>query len=149
MRDGNSGWRLDVADELPDVFLENLRKAVKAENSEGIIIGEVWEDASNKESYGSRRKFILGDQLDSVMNYVFRNAIIDFCKGVDAKYVMSNILNVLENYPRPVIRVLMNLLSTHDTERILTVIAGEPLNGRDRQWQAETKLTKRSGFAVS
>lgn len=142
MRDGNSGWRLDVADELPDIFLENLRKAVKAENSEGIIIGEVWEDASNKESYGERRKFILGDQLDSVMNYVFRNAIIDFCKGVDAKYVMSNILNVLENYPRPVIRVLMNLLSTHDTERILTVIAGEPLNGRDRQWQAETKLTK-------
>lgn len=143
MRDGNSGWRLDVADELPDVFLENLRKAVKAENPEGIIIGEVWEDASNKESYGARRKFILGDQLDSVMNYVFRNAIIDFCKGVNAKYVMSNILNILENYPRPVIRVLMNLLSTHDTERILTVIAGEPLNGRDRKWQAETKLTKK------
>lgn len=140
-RNGNSGWRLDVADELPDPFLENLRKAVKDENPEGLVIGEVWEDASNKESYGARRKFLLGDQLDSVMNYVFRNAIIDFCRGVDAKYVMNNILNLLENYPRPVIRVLMNLLSTHDTERILTVIAGEPLNGRDRKWQAETKLT--------
>ena len=142
MRLGNSGWRLDVADELPDGFLENLRKAVKAENPQGLVIGEVWEDASNKESYGARRKFLLGDQLDSVMNYVFRNAILDFCRGTDAKYVMDTILSVLENYPKPVIRVLMNLLSTHDTERILTMIAGEPLNGRDRKWQAEHKLNK-------
>ena len=142
MRAGNSGWRLEVADELPDIFLENLRKAVKEENPEGFVIGEVWEDASNKESYGARRKFLLGNQLDSVMNYVFRNAIINFCKGTDAKYVLDTIMSVLENYPKPVIRVLMNLLSTHDTERILTLIAGEPLNGRDRKWQAETKMTQ-------
>ncbi|MGN1050938.1 MAG: glycoside hydrolase family 13 protein, partial [Acutalibacteraceae bacterium] len=142
MKCGNSGWRLDVVDELPDSFLVNLRKAVKAENPEGIVIGEVWEDASNKESYGTRRKYLLGDELDSVMNYVFRNAIIDYVKGVDAKYVMNNILSVIENYPRPVLRVLMNLLSTHDTERILTIIGGEPLNGRDRHWQSKQKLTK-------
>ncbi|MGN0477196.1 MAG: glycoside hydrolase family 13 protein [Ruminococcus sp.] len=141
MRDGNSGWRLDVADELPDPFIENLRQAVKAENPEGFVIGEVWEDASNKESYGARRKFLLGNQLDSVMNYVFRNAILDYCKGTDSKYTMDTILSVLENYPKPVIRVLMNLLSTHDTERILTMLAGEPLNGRDRKWQAETRMT--------
>lgn len=141
MRCGNSGWRLDVADELPNEFLENLRKAVKAQDPQGIIIGEVWEDASNKESYGSRRKFLLGEELDSVMNYVFRNAILDFVKGGDAKYVMDSIMSVVENYPRPVLKVLMNLLSTHDTERALTVIAGEPLNGRDRHWQANTHLT--------
>lgn len=141
MKCGNSGWRLDVADELPNEFLENLRKAVKAEDPQGIIIGEVWEDASNKESYGARRKFLLGEELDSVMNYVFRNAILDFVKGGDAKYVMDTIMSVVENYPRPVLRVLMNLLSTHDTERALTVIAGEPLNGRDRHWQAHTKLS--------
>lgn len=141
MKCGNSGWRLDVADELPNEFLENLRKAVKAQDPQGIIIGEVWEDASNKESYGARRKFLLGDELDSVMNYVFRNAILDFVKGGDAKYVMDTIMSVVENYPRPVLRVLMNLLSTHDTERALTVIAGEPLNGRDRQWQASTRLS--------
>ncbi len=141
MKCGNSGWRLDVADELPNEFLENLRKAVKAENPQGIIIGEVWEDASNKESYGARRKFLLGEELDSVMNYVFRNAILDFVKGGDAKYVMNTIMSVVENYPRPVLRVLMNLLSTHDTERALTVIAGEPLNGRDRHWQAHTRLS--------
>lgn len=141
MRLGNSGWRLDVADELPDEFMENLRKSVKEEDPEAFIVGEVWEDASNKESYGARRKFLLGEQLDSVMNYVFRNAILDFCRGQDSRYTMAQIMSVIENYPRPVLKVLMNSLSTHDTERALTVIAGEPLNGRDRKWQAETKLS--------
>lgn len=141
MRLGNSGWRLDVADELPDEFMENLRQSVKEEDPEAFIVGEVWEDASNKESYGARRKFLLGEQLDSVMNYVFRNAILDFCRGQDSRYTMAQIMSVIENYPRPVLRVLMNSLSTHDTERALTVIAGEPLNGRDRKWQANTKLS--------
>lgn len=140
MRCGNSGWRLDVADELPDEFMQNLRKSVKEEDSEAFIVGEVWEDASNKESYGARRKFLLGEQLDSVMNYVFHNAILDFCRGKDARYVMDSIMSVIENYPRPVLRVLMNSLSTHDTERALTVIAGEPLNNRDRAWQANQHL---------
>lgn len=141
MRLGNSGWRLDVADELPDEFMENLRNSVKDENPEAFIVGEVWEDASNKESYGARRKFLLGNQLDSVMNYVFRGAIINFCRGQDARHTMAQIMSVIENYPRPVLRVLMNSLSTHDTERILTMLAGEPLNGRDRAWQANTKLS--------
>lgn len=141
MRCGNSGWRLDVADELPDEFMEKLRKSVKEENPEAFIVGEVWEDASNKESYGARRKFLLGEQLDSVMNYVFRNAILDFCKGQNAHYTMDAIMSVIENYPRPVLRVLMNSLSTHDTERAITVLAGEPLNGRDRQWQAQQRLS--------
>lgn len=141
MRRGNSGWRLDVADELPDEFMENLRRSVKEENPEALIVGEVWEDASNKESYGARRKFLMGDQLDTVMNYVFRGAILDFCRGQDAKHTMAAIMSVIENYPRPVLRVLMNSLSTHDTERALTVIAGEPLNGRDRGWQAYTRLS--------
>ncbi|MDP4120088.1 MAG: glycoside hydrolase family 13 protein [Bacillota bacterium] len=139
---GNSGWRLDVADELPDGFLENMRKAVKSENPEGLIIGEVWEDASNKESYGSRRQFLLGNQLDSVMNYPFRCAILDFLRGADGADVIDRILAIIENYPRPVLRVLMNMLSTHDTERAITVIAGDPLNGRGRDWQANTKLSK-------
>lgn len=142
MQDGTSGWRLDVADELPDEFLENLRKSVKEQDPQGIVLGEVWEDASNKESYGSRRRFLLGDQLDSVMNYVFRHAILEFISGNDSKYVMEMIMNVVENYPRPVLRVLMNLLSTHDTERALTMVAGEHLNGRDRHWQAHNQLTQ-------
>ena len=142
MKNGNSGWRLDVADELPDAFLENLRRAVKEENPEGLVLGEVWEDASNKESYGHRRAFLLGNQLDSVMNYPFRAAILDFLRGADGRDMMERILCIVENYPKPVLNVLMNLLGTHDTERALTVLAGEPLNGRDRQWQANTKLTQ-------
>lgn len=140
MKCGNSGWRLDVADELPDVFIENLRKSVKDENPDAFLVGEVWEDASNKESYGARRKFLLGEQFDSVMNYVFRDAILNFCKGQHGKYTMEQIMSVIENYPRPVLRVLMNSLSTHDTERAITVMAGEPLDGKDREWQADTKL---------
>ena len=65
---GISGWRLDVADELPDVFLDDLRRAVKDENSDAVIIGEVWEDATTKLAYGERRLYLLGEQLDSVMN---------------------------------------------------------------------------------
>ena len=74
------------------------------------------------------------------MNYVFRNAIIDYIKGADALVVMNSIMTVVENYPKPVLNVLMNLLSTHDTERAITVLAGEPLNGRDRNWQAHKLL---------
>ena len=76
------------------------------------------------------------------MNYVFRGAIINFCRGQDARWTMSQIMSVIENYPRPVLRVLMNSLSTHDTERILTMLVGEPLNGRDRAWQAHTRLSE-------
>ncbi|MBQ1507693.1 MAG: glycoside hydrolase family 13 protein, partial [Ruminococcus sp.] len=141
MRLGNSGWRLDVADELPDIFMERLRRTVKEENPEALIIGEVWEDASYKESYGARRRFLLGEQLDSVMNYVFRNAILNFCRGQNAEYTMAEIMSVIENYPRPVLRVLMNSLSTHDTERALTLLGGEPLNNRDRSWQASAKMS--------
>lgn len=108
--------------------------------SNAFLVGEVWEDASNKESYGARRKFLLGEQFDSVMNYVFRDAILNFCKGQHGKYTMDQIMSVIENYPRPVLRVLMNSLSTHDTERAITVMAGEPLDGKDREWQADTKL---------
>lgn len=139
---GNSGWRLDVADELPDIFIENLREAVKSEDEEAIVIGEVWEDASNKESYGSRRKFLLGSQLDTVMNYPFRSAILEYLKGIDSFHIMEGILCILENYPRPVIKNLMNFVTTHDTERAITLLAGEPLNGRGRDFQFNTKMNE-------
>ena len=138
---GNSGWRLDVADELPDEFIWNIREAVKRADSEALLLGEVWEDASNKESYGSRREFLYGKELDSVMNYPFRDAILGFLDCGDGRHMIEIVLNVLENYPRPVIRSLMNLLGTHDTERVITLLAGERQNGRGREWQAVTKLS--------
>ena len=122
-KSGASGWRLDVADELPDLFLETLRKSVKEIDSEALIIGEVWEDASNKKSYGERRKFLLGEQLDTVMNYPFLNAILNFAVYKDADLFWNNILPVLENYPLPTINCLMNSLSTHDTVRALTMLS--------------------------
>lgn len=127
---------------MPDEFLYELRKAAKSENPECFILGEVWEDASNKISYGHRRKFILGNQLDSVMNYPFKDAILDFVCGKDSFRVMETILSVLENYPPPVIKVLMNPLSTHDTIRAITLLAGTPYVNQDRNFQATTRLSK-------
>lgn len=139
---GCAGWRLDVADELPDCFIDNLREAVKEEDPDAIVIGEVWEDASNKESYGSRRRYLLGKQLDSVMNYPFRTAILSFVRGeCTSTDFCNNILSVVENYPPQVIDVLMNNIGTHDTERALTILAGEQSNGRGKEWQSETKMT--------
>ena len=81
MNMGVKGWRLDVADELPTKFIQELKKEVKKNNEESIVIGEVWEDASNKISYGERRTYLLGDQLDSVLGYPFRDNLVDFLSG--------------------------------------------------------------------
>lgn len=141
LRAGASGWRLDVADELTDGFLENIRAAAKAEKHDALILGEVWEDASNKIAYGSRRHYLQGQQLDSVMNYPFRNAVLGYLTGASAADMVEQILTVLENYPPQVIRCLMNNIGTHDTERALTILAGEPLSGRGRSWQSAQELS--------
>ncbi len=139
--EGACGWRLDVADELPDKFLDSLRSAAKQQKPDAVIIGEVWEDASNKIAYSQRRRYLLGKQLDSVMNYCFRGAIIDYLNGMDAAQAMESIMTVIENYPPQVTRLLMNLVGTHDTERIITALAGDPSCGRGRDWQSEQKLS--------
>ncbi len=141
IRAGAAGWRLDVADELPDAFLERLRTAVKRCNAEAVIIGEVWEDASNKYSWGEHRRFLLGKELDSVMNYPFRGAILEYLRGGEASEFFNLVENILENYPPQTIRLLMNSLGTHDTERAITLLAGQECHGRGREWQANTKMT--------
>ena len=142
LKAGADGWRLDVADELPDLFLDDITKAAKQVKPTSMILGEVWEDASNKMAYGQRRRYLLGKQLDSVMNYPFREAIIGFLTGKNPAEMMELIMTVLEHYPPSAIHLLMNHIGTHDTERILTVLGGEPLNGRDREWQSRTKLSQ-------
>ncbi len=126
---GTNGWRLDVADELSDDFLDGLRKTVKAADSEALIIGEVWENAAEKVAYGTRRRYLRGAQLDSVMNYPTKNAIIDFVKRGDCTHLYNTVTELYSTYPRAVCDCLMNLLGTHDTERILTVLAGESAEG--------------------
>lgn len=126
---GTDGWRLDVADELSDAFLDGLRKRVKAADPDAIIIGEVWENAAEKVAYGNRRRYLRGAQLDSVMNYPTKNAIIDFIKSGNCAHLYNIVTELYSTYPRAVCNCLMNLLGTHDTERILTVLAGESAEG--------------------
>ena len=138
---GASGWRLDVADELPDGFIDRLNRAAKAQDENAMVLGEVWEDASNKTAYGVRRRYLLGGQLDSVMNYPFRDAILGFLLGEHASLIMDRIETIVENYPPQVLRILMNHIGTHDTERALTVLGGEPAGSRGREWQSAHTLS--------
>ncbi len=120
---GIAGWRLDVADELSDEFLDELREsAKKASDGEAVIIGEVWENAADKMAYGKRRRYFLGKQLDSVMNYPVKNAILDFCLYGDAELLYDTLAEIYSSYPRCVCHKLMNIIGTHDTQRVLTVL---------------------------
>lgn len=142
IRLGASGWRLDVVDELPDFFVEELHNAVKSVNPDAVIIGEVWEDASNKIAYGERRKYFYGSELDSVMNYPLKNAIIDMalCR-ISAGEFDRKIMSLKENYPEMAYYSLLNMLSSHDTERIMTLMGGAPTRHEvDREFQAQFRL---------
>ncbi len=124
LRAGADGFRLDVADELPDAFIAALRRRIKELKPDALLIGEVWEDASNKISYGTRRRYFTGGELDSVMNYPWRTAIIDFVTGKDGGTALVQcVMTVAENYPTEVLPLLMNMLSTHDTPRILSLLS--------------------------
>lgn len=120
---GASGWRLDVADELPDIFLDRLNTCVKGADEENYIVGEVWEDASNKVAYGSLRRYLLGGQLDGVMNYPFASALVSFAASGKAEGFNESIMEITENYPAPCLHALMNHIGTHDTCRIITRLA--------------------------
>ena len=122
LRAGASGWRLDVADELPDWFIEKLRTAVEETKPEALLIGEVWEDASNKIAYSLRRRYLLGSELHGVMNYPFRTALLAYLQGGDADDFRESMESVRENYPPAAFYNSMNFLGTHDTPRIMTVL---------------------------
>lgn len=141
---GAAGWRLDVADELPDEFIVNLRKTVKGVNKDAVIIGEVWEDASHKVSYGKMRNYLLGRELDGVMNYPLRDSLIKFFTGmIDGRELNRVLLSLYENYPLESLYSLMNVLGTHDTERILTVLAGSPVeNTMSREEMAKVSINE-------
>ena len=122
---GIDGFRLDVADELSDNFLQQFNKKLKSINPKSIIYGEVWEDASNKIAYGKRKKYFLGNELDSVMNYPLRTAIISYIKNGDYQAFNDACKMLFTHYPEYNANLLMNSLGTHDTERILTVLGGD------------------------
>lgn len=124
LRRGAAGYRLDVADELPDDVLARIRTAVKSVSPDCVVLGEVWEDAVTKTSYGRRRQYALGRALDSVMNYPLRTALIAFFTFRSGARVLADfLLSQRLNYPLPLYGALMNLLSSHDVERIRTALA--------------------------
>ncbi len=138
LRHGIAGYRLDVADELPDFFLQRLRDAVKSENEDAVIIGEVWEDASNKIAYDERRKYLQGLELDSVMNYPLKDGIISYVLSGSTLQLRETIAMLIDNYPKCTLDCLMNVLGTHDTPRILTVLGGRDC--ADKEEMAATRL---------
>lgn len=124
-RAGASGWRLDVADELPDEFIAGLKEALVDEKDDAVLIGEVWEDASNKVAYDVQRKYFMGYELDAVMNYPFRETFINFFLGnLRARDAVRKMMSLYENYPRKQFMGNMNLIGSHDRIRILTVLGG-------------------------
>lgn len=143
LKKGIAGWRLDVADELSDEFLDELRASAKEIDPEAVIIGEVWENAADKVAYGKRRRYFRGRQLDSVMNYPLKNAIVYFCMWGDGETLYNTLTEIYASYPPSVSHKLMNLLGTHDTERILTVLGrDEEDEFLDNNSKATKKLTK-------
>ncbi len=129
---GIAGWRLDVVDELHSGFVREIRKAVKKVNKDAVIIGEVWEDASNKIAYGVRREYFLGNELDSVMNYPLKNAILNYAMHGDCSILVQTIKELIDHYPKQVLDCLMNILSTHDTYRLISALSGVKTIGKSK-----------------
>lgn len=126
LKAGCDGFRLDVADELPNEFLFLLKKRIRELKPDALLIGEVWEDASNKTAYGQRRRYFVDGELDSVMNYPFRTAILNFMWGRDDGWgLQDTVMTIAENYPPQVLLSNMNLLGSHDSPRILTALVDE------------------------
>lgn len=142
---GIDGLRLDVADELTDEFIENVRIAVKRNKPDGFILGEVWENAVTKEGYGKQRTYLLGKGLDTVMNYPFTNAILKYIRFGNYKYLTETISEILSQYPKETVFSLMNSLSTHDITRAMTTLVGDGIEDKgynliwdvpyNREWQ--------------
>lgn len=131
LRRGAAGWRMDVAPWVPDDFWREWRQAVKQTRPDAVTIAETWFDAS---------KYLLGDTFDSTMNYVLRNAVLDFANGSDARKLVANLEHLREAYPPQAFHALMNLLSSHDQARALHVLGGPLGAASDTLAQAKQKL---------
>ena len=143
LKQGADGFRLDVADELPDAFIKLPRDRIKEIDPNAYLLAEVWEDASSKVAYGRRRTYFTNGELDSVMNYPFRTAIINYVRGFDGgRGLKDTVMSIVENYPAEVVACNMNLLGTHDTPRILTALVDD-FDG-SREEKAKRRLSRNS-----
>lgn len=129
---GADGWRLDVVDELPDEFVLRLRRRIRQVKPGAILIGEVWEDASNKIAYDRRRRYFVDNELDGVMNYPLQKAIFRYVRREnDGAEFGQQVMTLAENYPPHVLNACMNLLSTHDTPRAINALLDPHDGSRD------------------
>lgn len=140
---GVFGFRLDVVDELSDSFVKDIKSTLNSNNKGSILYGEVWEDASNKIAYGKRKSYYLGDELDGVMNYPLRTGIIDYIRNKNTDKLRYALSDVINNAPKRIANMQMNLLGTHDTERILTVLGGESSRGKSNSYLSTKRMTKK------
>lgn len=133
-RKGVSGFRLDVADELPDAFIRAVRYCAdrQTDGEKRVLIGEVWEDASNKISYGVRRQYFTAAELHSVTNYVFHDRLVEFLTGkISSQVLWARLLSLYENYPRHNFYAALNMTGSHDVERLFTMFLKS--TGQDRE----------------
>ena len=139
-RMGIDGFRLDVVDELSDSFVSEIKRKLNESNKSSVLYGEVWEDGSNKIAYDVRKKYYLGSELDGVMNYPVRKGIIDFLTTRDTSAIEYALTDIIDNAPSRIRNMQMNLLGTHDTERILTLLGGERSEGRSNEYLSKKRM---------
>ena len=124
LKAGVKGWRLDVVDELSEYFVKKIRESIKETDEGALILGEVWEDASTKYSYGEEREYFFGYDLDGVMNYVFRDAIHAYIADGDGDKFVEAVLTIMENYPKQSLDTCFTMIDSHDTVRAINAFAG-------------------------
>ena len=147
LNEGISGWRLDVIDELPTKFLQAFYKTLKETNPDALLIGEVWEDASNKSSYGEQRQYLCGHDIDSAMNYALRAVLLDFVLcHTDGEVMSDRLLQLIEHYPKENWYAMLNLVGSHDIVRILTVLQ-DGVDERDGTRAVEIALSLANDYA--
>lgn len=150
LSEGMNGWRLDVANEVSDETWQKFRESVKSLNEgENVIIGEIWTDAV---------EYLLGDMYDSVMNYVFRGAVLNYTtsKDADAADYIATLERLRERYPEEAFYAMMNLVGSHDTSRILSYLDGidDDRNQKDvasafPTYEATSDLAKQKQYLVA
>jgi len=138
---GILGFRLDVVDELSDEFTSKIKEKLNIHNPHSLLYGEVWEDASNKIAYGKRKHYYLGCELDGVMNYPIRSGLISFLRDKNQCKLRYALTDIIFNAPKRIRDMQMNLIGTHDTERIITALAGEASVGKSNDYLATHYMT--------
>ncbi|MFA6866684.1 MAG: glycoside hydrolase family 13 protein [Clostridia bacterium] len=139
---GVGGWRLDVVDELSEKFVKKIRNRIKENNKEAVLIGEVWEDASKKFSYGEEREYFQGNELDGVMNYMFKKAILDYVIKGNATNFINQTMDIINNYPKQSMDTCMSLIDSHDTARAINALLDINEKNMNKQQKLDYILTE-------